>query len=55
MTDEKDDDVINMKIDEIKEYTPYHVSQSRIMYSDHCAIIVRMNVMTINNEQDIQI
>ena len=53
LIDEKEaNKVIKMKIDENKDYTPYHVSQSRIIYSDHCAIRIKMNWRTIDNEID---
>ena len=32
-----------MSIDENKEFTPYHVTDKRTIYSDHCAIIIKMN------------
>ena len=44
LTSNNDKEHLNkMIIDENKLYTPYHVIKNRTIYSDHCAIIVKMD------------
>ena len=42
-----------MSIDENKEFTPYHVKGKRTIYSDHCAIIIKMNWLLASKTEQV--